>query len=306
MTSRFTIVGLGEALFDTFPTQQVLGGAPLNVAVHAHQLAQARGGQGVVVSRVGQDALGARVAAELRQRDMTVDYLQTDPDHPTGEVIVDVDDDGQPAFEIAEDSAWDWLQFDPDLETLARRADAVCFGTLAQRNAQARNTIYRFLSCCRSTSTRLFDVNLRQFYYSAQILQKSCELANIVKLNDQELLMVLSLLGIGGPEDTAEWRITKLIKTFSLRGVVLTRGAKGTQVFTAQGSHEDELVSYPMQDGADAVGAGDACSAAILVAATLRLPIARTVKLANHCGAFVAASRGATPTLPDSILQMLQ
>jgi fructokinase len=304
MANRFTVVGLGEALFDVFPEAQILGGAPLNVAVHAHQLAQVRAGRGVVVSRVGQDDLGARVAEELANRSMTSEFLQSDPDHPTGEVFVSVDANGQPSYDIVENSAWDWLQFDPDVEDLARRTDAVCFGSLAQHNAQSRNSIYRFLDTCRPAAVKMFDVNLRLDFHDAQIVRRSCELANVVKLNNEELPVVASYLGLSGDGDDAV--ISHMIKLYGLKHVVLTRGKLGTVLYSASAKHAGPPVSYPAAPNADAVGAGDACSAAVLVGLTLRLTGDRIVQLANHAGAFVASQPGATPKLPDDVLNMVK
>ncbi|MCE9589529.1 MAG: carbohydrate kinase [Planctomycetes bacterium] len=302
MAGRFQIVGLGEALFDVFPDAQVLGGAPLNVAVHAHQLAAPRGGAGIVVSRVGQDALGDQVIAELQRRGMTTEHVQRDPDRDTGKVYVGSDARGQPTFEIASDVAWDWVQFDFDAEEVAQRCEAVCFGTLAQRNAQSRNTIYRFLDTARR-AFRMFDVNLRQNFYDRAIVQRSCESSNIVKLNDQELPVVAKLLAL--PGDGPEKQIAALIKRYALRMVVLTRGAAGTVIHTPTDRVQGEPVSYPSAPGADAVGAGDACAAAILLGLVQRWPLEKVVALANHAGAFVASQPGATPALPESILKMV-
>jgi len=305
MNSRFTIVGLGEALYDVFPDAQILGGAPLNVAVHANQLAKPRDGAGVVVSRVGQDALGQGVADELTKREMACDYLQTDPDHATGQVYVSIDSKGQPSYEIVSDVAWDWLQYDPDTESLAHRCDAVCFGSLAQRCSQTRNTIYRFVDATRPAAVRMFDVNLRQDYYNASIIRKSLELANVLKLNEDELPIVCDLLAAGSNEDAPQKRAQLLLKKFDLALVVYTRGAQGTMLITADESLSDSPVAYPPAESADAVGAGDACTAAVLVGRVLRLPLDKTLKLANHAGAYVASQPGATPTLSDDVLGML-
>lgn len=310
MDARFTIVGLGEALFDLFPSGAILGGAPLNVAFHAHQLLSRVNGRGVTASRVGQDALGRQIADELKTRGMTADYLQGDPDKPTGQVYVSVDDKGQPTFEIVKDVAWDWMQFDFDLEDLSRRCDAICFGTLAQRNGQSRNTIYRALTTA-TRAVRMFDVNLRQQYYDRQILLRSCEMSTAVKLNDQELPIVSRQLALGvaeakpGDRATQDAAVTALMKRFpNVKLVALTRGAQGTVLYTGNARHESEPVSYPMAEKADAVGAGDACSAGLLTGMVLRLPIEKTLALANHAGAFVASRPGATPTLPDAVLRM--
>ncbi len=313
MPPRFTIVGLGEALFDLFPDRQILGGAPLNVAVHAHQLGGIVGGRGLVVSRVGQDDLGNLLLDDLRGRNMTTDYVQTDPDHPTGRVYVSFNDDGSHGFEIVRNVAWDWLQFDPDMESLAVACDAVCFGSLAQRDAQSRNTIYRFLNAARR-AVRLFDVNLRQDYFSRDVLTRSCELATAVKLNDEELPVVARLLNLrgapGGDASDADGLAGELLKRFNLRLVALTRGAKGTALYTPDASGprklEQPAVSYPAAEGADSVGAGDACAAGLLVGMILRWPLTRTLELANHAGAYVASRPGATPAMPDDLLERVR
>jgi len=304
----FTIVGLGEALFDLLPDRQVLGGAPLNVAVHAHQLAAPLGGRGVVVSRIGQDELAERVIEELRRRGMTGQYLQSDPDHDSGRVYVSVDAQGQPDYEIVRDVAWDWIQYDPDLEDIAHRCEAVCFGTIAQRNSQSRHTIYRFLDACANRAIRMFDVNLRQCYYDQNVLRRSCEFANVVKLNTDELESVTSLLAVGSPGDGVDDRIRGLIRMFDLRLVVLTRGRDGTVLYSASESASEKQESEPVHGkpapGADAVGAGDACAAAVLIGLVLHWPMDRIVRLANHAGAYVASQPGATPVLPQSIMDM--
>jgi len=308
MTTRFTIVGIGEALFDVFDAGPVLGGAPLNVAVHAHQLAAARDGRGVVVSRVGQDDLGRQLTDELSARGMSIEHIQTDPDRDTGRVYVDVDAAGNHQFQIVADVAWDVLQFDPLDEDLARRCDAVCFGTLAQRDAQCRNSIYRFLDTTRRRAVRMFDVNLRQEFYDQRIIDRSCEMATVVKLNDKELPIVCDLLGLGhvgvGEIDEVDRKAQALRKQFELDLVALTRGAQGTVLFDSGGKHESDAVSYPAADSADAVGAGDACTAALLLGLVQHLPLDKTLNLANHCGAYVAAQPGAAPELPDAILEM--
>jgi fructokinase len=310
MAARFTVVGLGEALFDVFPGRVVLGGAPLNVAVHAHQLAQPLGGRGVVVSRVGQDDLGRQLLDELKSRGMTTDYVQADPDRDTGKVYVGHGADGQPTFDIVRHVAWDWLSFDPGDDSLANRCEAVCFGSLAQREAQARNSIYRFLSAAQR-AVRLFDVNLRQNYYDANVLRRSCELATAVKLNEHELPVVADLLGlrVAAEKGSAYWldrQAEALLKKWKLSLVAVTRGAHGTALYTPGGRVEGEPVAYPPADGADAVGAGDACAAGLLIGLIMRWPTGRTVNLANHAGAYVASQPGATPALPDAILDMLK
>jgi fructokinase len=310
MTARFTIVGLGEALFDIFPDRHVLGGAPLNVAVHAHQISQPRGGRGVVVSRIGQDPLGDELLAELRRRGMTTEYVQTDPDRPTGTVYVDLSVPSSPSYDIVRGVAWDWLQFDPDLESMASQCQAVCFGTLAQRESEGRSAVLRFLTATKR-AVRLFDVNLRQDYYSQQIIRRSCEMATAVKLNEHEMPVVMDCLGMtaspsAAGRDETERQAATLLKKFDLKLIALTRGQRGTVLITPTARIEGEPVSYPAEQGADPVGAGDACSAGLLLGLVQRWPLEKTVALANHLGAYVASRQGATPALPQEILEMVQ
>lgn len=299
MTEHFTIVGLGEALFDLFPGRQVLGGAPLNAAVHAHQLARASGGRGTVVSRVGQDALGERVATELTQRGMDSTFLQRDPDHPTGKVHVTVDEGGQPDYDIAENAAWDWIQWDPDLEQLAHDCDAVCFSSLAQRHNQSRSSVQRFLTEARG-AIRLFDLTIRQDYHDRRTLLRSCELSTIVKLNLEELAILAEQAAL--PGDDVDARATALRRRFDLKLVVVTRGAAGTVLYSPTRRYEGAPTRYTPAANADSVGAGDACTAAVLVGLILRLPLPEVVDLANHAGAYVASVPGATPALPEALL----
>lgn len=324
-----TIVGVGEALFDILPGQARLGGATLNAAVHAHQLLASRQGRGIVVSRIGQDDLGEDLLQQLRQRGMSTDFIQTDPDHDTGRVYVDVSDPQQPAYEIVEPAAWDVMQFDPELEDLARTCDAIIFGTLAQRNAQSRNTIYRMLELSRH-ALRLLDVNLRQQFFDHRSIKRSMELATAAKMNQAELATVIQMLGldaeldhrpqgqddrapgIGVDEptpsgqmdpDTAVAAARAMIDAHELKWVAITRGEQGTMIVTRSEIIQGEPVRYEAADGADAVGAGDACAAGLVVGRVLNLSWQATVDLANDCGAYVASQPGATPTLPEAMLK---
>ena len=309
MAASFTVVGLGEALFDIFPDMQVLGGAPLNVAVHAHQVGQAIGGRGVVVSRIGQDELGRQVLQELCRRGMTRGYVQTDPDRDTGKVYIGLDATGEPEYEIVDGVAWDWLQFDTDLASLAAHCEAVCFGSLAQRNAETRNSIYRFLDASRR-AVRLYDVNLRQDFHNQHIIRRSCESANVVKLNLTEFPIVCEQLGQSRDRSDADaWvdgQAEILLRKFNLRMVAVTRGERGTVLYTPGEREETEPVHYPPAENSDHVGAGDACSAGLILGLVKRWPVEKILSLANHMGAFVASQPGATPQLPEAILKMVK
>jgi len=306
--AKFTIVGLGEALFDVFGSRSVLGGAPLNVAVHAQQAGRPIGGRGVMVSRIGNDKLGRRIQEELAGRHMTADFVQVDPHHKTGEVFVTVND-GEPSYEIVRDVAWDKLRMDDQTTELARSCDAVCFGSLAQRDAVSRGMIELFVESAPQ-AIRMFDVNLRQEYYSVDVLRRSCELASVVKVNREELPAVVDLLDIDVPEHADEIRNDRraaaLLEAFNLDLLVFTQGAKGTVLYTRDRKYMGDPVHYRPVDQADSVGAGDACSAGLLIGLVQKWPTERTLKLANHLGAFVASQPGATPALPDAVLRLVR
>jgi fructokinase len=300
MADALEIVGLGESLWDLLPTGKQLGGAPLNVAFHVDQLLRGRLGRGVVASRIGQDELGNAILDELKRRRMLGDYLQRDATHPTGTVQVELRD-GQPTYTFADHVAWDHLEFSPAWAELATRASAICFGTLAQRSPISRETVWQFLDANRK-AIRLFDVNLRPPYYEHQVLIESCRRANLVKLNEQELPLVNDLLDLSGRSPV--FRLAKLRARFNLEGVIYTRGARGTMLVLDDKVISPAPATYPGLANADTVGAGDACSAGILVGWARGLAATRIVELANHCGAFVASQSGATPELPPSIIEM--
>jgi fructokinase len=285
------IVGLGEALYDLLPAGPALGGAPLNAAVQSHQL----GNNAVVASRIGHDALGQALLGDLAKRGMDTSFIQRDSDAPTGTVEITLRD-GEPDYEIIRGVAWDRLAWDESLAGLAKRCDAVCFGTLGQRLEPARSTIQQFVTAA-SQAVRLFDVNLRQDYFSAELLEDGCRAASIVKMNEAELATVAPLLGLG---QTAE--IRQLIEHFDLDLFVLTRGKLGAELHSADSVVLGQAAQFTPEPDADSVGAGDACSAAILHGTVRRWPLQQTADLANRLGAFVASRKGATPELPADLL----
>jgi fructokinase len=295
-----TIVGLGESLWDVLPAGKQLGGAPLNVACHAHQLLRTRGGRGVVASRVGTDDLGHEVRSQLTSRGMSTDFIERDVGHATSTVHVEVQDD-QPTYSFAPDIAWDHLEFSPAWAELAASCDAVCYGTLAQRSPPSRHAIWQFLDAT-AQAIRLFDVNLRQSYFDRESIVESCRRATIVKLNQDELPIVARELQLlAGPPES---QLRQLREMFTLDAVVYTRGPQGTLLVLADELIDSLPVAYAAAPNADPVGAGDACSAGIIVGWVLGLPTARTAVLANRLGAFVASQPGATPQLPLEIIEL--
>ena len=307
MSIAFTIVGLGESLFDVFPDRAILGGAPLNVAYHAHQLCSASGGRGVVASRVGTDELGRRILEELWTRGLTTDFLQIDNQHPTGRVDITLRH-GEPTYDFLADVAWDHLEWTPGWRQLAETCNAVVFGTLAQRCPNSRATVQRFAETAQQ-AIRLFDVNLRVTFFDADTLRRGAELATAIKLNADELPIVLRLLSLA--DDVADSTLTekssggahRLLQAFSqtgLRYVVVTRGEQGTELVTHEASVRGPVARFEQHPQADNVGAGDACSAGLLWGWINGWTAERTVTLANRLGAFVASQPGATPAMPGS------
>lgn len=308
MTKPFTIVGLGESLFDVFPDRAILGGAPLNVAYHAHQLCSSSGGRGVVASRTGTDDLGQRLLGELLTRGLATDFVQVDAQHPTGRVDIALRN-GEPTYDFLADVAWDHLEWTPKWQRLAETCDAVVFGTLAQRCPTSRATVQSFVETARQ-AIRLFDVNLRVTFFDADSLRRGAELATAIKLNESELPVVLRLLGLADHAANAasdEQSIDdsrRLLQAFSrtgLRHVVVTRGEQGTELLTHEASIRGAVATFEQHPQADNVGAGDACSAGLLWGWLNGWPLERTVSLANRLGAFVASQPGATPTIPNEL-----
>ncbi len=299
------IVGLGESVFDCFPDRRVVGGAPLNFAFHADQLVRSIGGIGIVASRLGQDQPGEELCRTLSRMGLSLSGLQFDRDFPTGEVIVNIDQANHPTYEIREGVAWDHFAYNEAWDDLARRCDAVSFGTLAQRSVASREAIYRFLDHA-DKAIRLCDVNLRQSFFDADILRRSFQAANVVKLNESELATVCQLLRIAACTDDREAELAYAVcRSYGLDYVVVTRGAKGTVMYDTDRRHVSQPAAIQPNPDADSVGAGDSCGAAIAVGMLANWTPEATLAFANAVGAFVASHPGATPTLPSELIEIV-
>lgn len=285
------IVGLGEVLWDLLPKGRQLGGAPSNFAYHARAL----GAEATIVSRVGRDDLGEEALRRLRQLGLPTDLVQLDATHPTGTASVEVDAGGQPQFVIRENVAWDWLEDSAEARAIVARADAVCFGTLAQRNRTTRNTLRSFVAIARPESLRLLDVNLRGDYYSAALIRESLALANGLKLSDAELPRIATMLGLTG---NSRDLIARLATDHNLRLVACTRGSHGSLLW-----RDGEWSDHPgiPTEVKDTVGAGDSFTAAMTLGHLAGWNLDRVNDVANQVAAYVAASDGATPPLPDRL-----
>jgi len=290
---RYSVVGLGELLWDLLPSGRQLGGAPANFAYITNLL----GDSGIPASRVGRDSLGNEAIQRLAQLELSAEFVQSDAIHCTGTVQVEIDKVGQPRFDITESVAWDFLEWTSSWQQLARQADAVCFGSLAQRSPASRSTIRRFLQATRPEAARIFDVNLRQNFYTAEILAESMKLATIVKLNHEELPKIMGLLGCasGSEKDLAQ----HLLSSYHLKLVCVTRGNGGSLLLSP-----DELSEHPgfRVKVADTVGAGDAFTAAMVHGYLRGASLAQINETANRTGAWVASHSGATPAPgPDGL-----
>jgi fructokinase len=289
MPTKYTIVGLGELLWDVFPNRKELGGAPANFAYMVSLL----GDEGVVASRVGRDRLGNAAARRLAKLGLSQEWLQLDTKSPTGTVKVQVFEDGQPKFQIAENVAWDNFEWTSQWQALAARTAAVCFGSLAQRSERSRKTIRLFLGNLRPNAVKVFDVNLRQSFFSADILRDSAKIADIMKVNQDELPQVAQLLGYkaNAKEAAGPW----LLQTRGLKLVCVTEGPSGSSLVAADGVHRHP--GFPTQV-ADTVGAGDAFTAALLHHYLRGATLDEMNEAANRMGSWVASQVGATPK-PD-------
>ena len=281
------IVGVGEILWDVLPDGKKLGGAPANFAYISTLL----GDQGIVASRAGSDSLGNEAVIQLGALGVTSEFVQRDPVHPTGTVQVEVDHAGQPKFEIAEDVAWDFLEWTAGWKELAERADAICFGSLAQRAETSRVTIRQFLKAARKDAVRVFDVNLRQAFFSEEILADSMKLADIVKLNHEELPRIMRLFGLSGRDEITLAK--SLLDLHRVKLICVTRGCRGSLLMSQQGLHEHP--GYRIQV-ADAIGAGDAFTAGLLHEYLRGASLPQINETANRVGAWVASRVGAMPS----------
>jgi len=285
------IVGLGEALWDVLPEGKKLGGAPANFAYHAGQF----GLDTIAISALGEDALAEETIEALKEH--SLNYLMPRVPYPTGTVQVTLAEGGIPTYEIKEGVAWDNIPYTAEMAEIAKEARAVCFGSLAQRNAVSRENIRKFLAETPADCLKICDINLRQQFYSKEVLEDSFHLCNILKINDEELVVVNRMFGYEGLDmrQTCE----KIVQDYELKMLVLTCGTNGSYVFT-----DDGLTSFqdtPKVEVADTVGAGDSFTGSFCACIINGKPVQEAHKTAVEVSAFVCTQNGAMPILPERL-----
>jgi fructokinase len=312
LTEGHLILGIGELLWDILPEgprlgavplegqgqMALLGGAPANFTVMAGRL----GSHAAILSRIGRDELGRMAVDKLDPMPVDTSLLEVDPAHETGRVTVTFAD-GEPRYTIHQPSAWDFMELTDEWVRLAERADAICFGSLAQRGAESRQTIQALAAQTAASCIRVFDVNLRAPFYSGEVIQESLELATVVKTNEEEMPLVLSLLGLAVDEEPAASRqragAERLLAEFpALQMVAVTRGSRGSLLVTRE--EWNEHPGFPAKV-ADRIGAGDAFTAAMTHYMLRGADLATLNEAGNRWGGWVASQSGAMPALPEAV-----
>ncbi len=291
----FRVVGVGEVLWDLLLTGPQLGGAPANFAYHARSL----GAEAQVITRVGSDEHGREIIRRFHEMALPDSGVQVDETAPTGTAKVELSGDGLAHFIIQESAAWDFMAVTREALAIARRADAICFGSLAQRSEPSRSTIQQLVAAAPTDALRVFDINLRQPFYSRGVIEESLRLANVLKLNGDELAVLAEMFSLAG---STEAQLERLAQNFGLRLVALTRGAKGSLLW--QQGRWSTCPSRPVTV-VDTVGAGDSFTAALVMGTLRKMDLDEVSSVANDVARYVCSQAGATPVLPLEFAQRL-
>jgi fructokinase len=289
------IAGIGEALWDLFPEGAKLGGAPANFAFHTSQF----GLPAIAISSLGNDELGDKAEAEFQSKGL--EYLMPRIEKPTGVVNVTLDNDGVPSYEICEGVAWDNIPFTDEIAEVAKNCQAVCWGTLSQRAQQSRETINKFIDSTPEDCIKIFDINLRQKFYSKEIIEESLCRCNILKINDEEIVEVCRLIGIEMP--TQRMMALRLMERYEIDMLILTCGTEGSYIYCMDGT--ESFLPTPKVKVADTVGAGDSFTGAFIAALLCGKEVKKAHALAVEVSAYVCTQNGAMPELPEKIIDKL-
>ena len=293
MNQKRYVVGLGEVLWDVLPEGKKLGGAPANFAYHAGQFLGTD--NTIAISALGEDKLADETIEALKEHGLN--YLLPRVNYPTGTVQVTLSGDGIPAYEIKENVAWDNIPYTPEIAAIARNCRAVCFGSLAQRFVTSWATIRQFLDDTPADCLKIFDINLRQQFYTKDVIEESLRRCNILKINDEELVVIKRMYGY----DDLDMRgiCEKMLAEYGLKMLVLTCGTNGSYVFAPGLTSFQET---PKVKVADTVGAGDSFTGSFCASIINGKPIQEAHRKAVEVSAFVCTRNGAMPMLPERLL----
>lgn len=284
MDKKFRITGIGEILWDMLPDGKKLGGAPGNFCFHTKNL----GAQAAIISAIGKDANGDEISATLKAKELNAFFNY--PDYPSGYVSVKLNN-GIPSYTIHDEVAWDYISLNEDAKNWIKQTDAICFGSLAQRSETSRKAIKQALLTTTAHALKVLDINLRQHYYSKELLEASFELANVVKLNDEELEIISEMFGLEG---TDKEKCHTLMEMFGLKLIALTMGSQGSWLFT---ENEATFQLVPKVKVVDTIGAGDSFTAAMVMGLLHKKPLTKLHHEASQYAAKVCTYRGATPAI---------
>lgn len=298
MNNSPVVVSIGELLWDVFPDRRTLGGAPANFAYHA----KAFGLDTRLVSAVGDDKLGREAISILRAKGVNVDCVSVVKDASTGVVNVSLASDGKPSYEILADAAWDCIKFNSSLERLAVKADAVCFGSLAQRGVCFRKCLKAFLKAMKPGALRVFDINLRSGFIEREPILRSLAKCDVLKLNDEELPYAASILNL--KEAGENEMLRDIVNRLNLKAIALTKGAAGCLIATQNGCVAE--AAQKSDAVVDTVGAGDAFTACLTAGLLRGMPLKEIAVRANMVAGYVCSQYGATPKLPTSMAELSQ
>jgi fructokinase len=290
MSDKPIVAGIGELLWDILPTGKQVGGAPTNFAFHAMQA----GCESILISAVGNDDQGEELLSKLETLNINCEYIQRN-NFPTGTVTVTLNENGHPQYVIHENVAWDNTVFNAKIEEKLKDLDAVCFGSLGQRKTVSAVTIQQLLTAVKTDCLKVFDINLRQHFYTFDIIKNSLEFADVLKLNDEELPVLSDFLGLTGEIKN---QLNQIIKQFNLKYAVYTMGDKGSLILSEQ---ESSFLKSPEVVVTDTVGAGDSFTAVLISGLLKGLPLANVHETASRTAAFVCTQKGACPVIPFSI-----
>ena len=289
--NKFIIAGIGELLWDVLPHIEVIGGAPVNFAYHVTSL----GARGIPVSTIGRDSRGERALAQLQERGLDIRGISLSDDHATGYVTALLDNEGRASYSFPNNVAWDHLQVNDYAEKLRTNLDAVCFGSLAQRSGNSRRAIYGFLDALGEDTLKVFDVNFRQNFYSLEIIESSLIRTDILKINDDELPVVCSLLELKGSDEKC---LMTLIERYQLKMAILTRGGNGSILMSPARASKHRGIATHIKD---TIGAGDSFTAVATIGFLQGLGLDEINEKANRLAAYVCSQQGAMVPVPEPL-----